>query len=70
MPKNAVNEQKEFPKSAPNCLQCRHFKISWEPAFPRACTVFGIKCRNLPSHEVFLSTGRHCFVFELKEGLK
>jgi len=60
----------EPPRQAPNCLQCRFFKVSWDPAFPRSCTVFGIKCKNLPSMEVFLSTGKHCFTFKLKEGLK
>ncbi|MDR0473060.1 MAG: hypothetical protein LBH43_05270 [Treponema sp.] len=58
------------PTQAPNCLQCCHFRITWEPAFPRACSVFGIKSRNLPSMEVFLAAGKHCFKFELKEGLK
>jgi len=60
----------EPPKAAPNCLQCVNFKVSWDPSFPRTCTVFGIKCKNMPSMEVFLSTGQHCFVFKLKEGLK
>ncbi|HET7838876.1 MAG TPA: hypothetical protein VFL04_03890 [Rectinemataceae bacterium] len=55
---------------APNCLKCVHFRITWEPAFPRSCLVFGIKSRNLPSVEVFAATGRHCPSFELKAGLK
>ena len=63
---NSVQE-KSIPSRAPDCFSCRHFRITWEPAFPRACTVFGVKCRNLPSMEVFLSTGRHCFAFEAKE---
>ncbi|AEF82392.1 hypothetical protein [Leadbettera azotonutricia] len=64
------DEKPEIPDRAPDCLKCRHFRITWEPAFPRSCAVFGIKCRNLPSMEVLLSTGRHCFSFALKEGLK
>jgi hypothetical protein len=56
-----------IPDHAPDCLRCRHFKITWEPSFPRACLLFGVKCRNLPSMEVFLSTGKHCFAFETKE---
>ncbi|MCL2007548.1 MAG: hypothetical protein FWG77_05625 [Treponema sp.] len=48
---------------APDCFRCIHFKITWEASFPRACVLFGIKCRNLPSMEVFLSTGKHCFSF-------
>ena len=52
---------------APDCFRCRHFKITWELAFPRACMLFGIKCRNLPTMEIFLSTGQHCFAFERKD---
>ncbi len=55
---------------APDCLKCIHFRITWDPAFPRSCEVFGIKSRRLPSLEVFSATGRHCPVFEQKTGLK
>ncbi|MDR3248095.1 MAG: hypothetical protein LBT39_04845 [Treponema sp.] len=60
----------DFPNRAPNCLQCVHFKVTWDPGFPRSCRLFGVKCRNLPSQAVFLSTGKHCFSFVMKEGLK
>jgi hypothetical protein len=56
--------------AAPNCLKCANFRITWEPAFPRSCLVFGVKSRNLPSLDVFAATGRHCPSFELKLGLK
>jgi hypothetical protein len=56
-----------IPDRAPDCFHCKYFKITWEPAYPRSCMVFGIKCQNLPSMEVFLSTGKHCFSFEAKE---
>ncbi|HOX32592.1 MAG TPA: hypothetical protein PLB91_09680 [Spirochaetales bacterium] len=59
-----------MPETAPNCLKCLHFRITWEPATPRACLVFGIKGPRLPSLEVFAATGRHCPSFELKPGLK
>ncbi|MCL2831841.1 MAG: hypothetical protein FWD78_01600 [Treponema sp.] len=67
---SGLPQQRELPLKAPNCFQCRHFKISWDPAFPHSCTVFGVKCKNLPSMEIFLSTGKHCFLFDKKEGLK
>jgi len=38
--------------------------VTWEPAYPRGCEVFGIKTRNLPSAEVFAATGTHCPAFE------
>ncbi|MDA8426435.1 MAG: hypothetical protein M0Z80_09890 [Treponema sp.] len=59
-----------MPDRAPNCLKCLYFRVTWDPAFPRSCLVFGIKCRNLPSLEVFASTGHHCPSFRLKPGLK
>ena len=57
----------KIPDYAPDCLRCIHFEVSWDPSFPRGCKLFGIKCRNQPSMEVFLSTGKHCFAFEARE---
>jgi len=57
------------PDRAPDCLRCRYFKITWEPSFPHACLLFGVKTRSQPSTEVFLSTGKHCFSFQLNEKL-
>jgi len=54
----------------PNCLKCVSFKVTWDPVFPRACELFGIKCVSLPSAEVFRAQGEHCPAFRLKEGLK
>ena len=63
---NSNQPEVKFPGIAPDCIRCKHFEVTWEPAFPRACKLFGIKCRNQPSMEVFLSTGQHCFAFEAK----
>ena len=52
------------PSKAPNCLECSHFLVTWEPDFPRGCKVFGIKTPNMPSAEVFAATGTHCPAFE------
>ena len=60
------DREKTSPDRAPDCFRCRFFKVSWDPAFPRSCLLFGIKCRNLPSMEVFLSNGKHSFAFEAK----
>lgn len=51
------------PGTAPNCLKCAYFHITWQPRHPRACTLYNIKSLQLPSHEVFAATGRHCFSF-------
>jgi hypothetical protein len=54
-----------IPDRAPDCRRCGHFKITWDLSFPYSCSLFGFKCRgNLPSAEVFLSTGKHCFSYE------
>ena len=66
MSDNSRTPEANIPSRAPNCLVCRHFKVTWEPAFPRLCRFFGVKCSVLPSAEVFLSTGKHCFAFEQK----
>jgi len=54
----------------PNCLKCVHFKVTWDPAFPRSCEVFGFKTSALPQAEVFRVTGQRCPAFLQKEGLK
>ena len=54
----------------PNCLACIHFYVTWDPSFPRGCRIFDIKCRSLPSQEVYAATGRHCPSFERKPGLR
>ncbi len=55
-------------KSAPNCLTCRHFYVTWERAYPRGCKVFGLKSKRLPSLVLFESTGYHCPVYEVAPG--
>ena len=65
--KRKSRREPEIPDRAPDCFRCRHFKITWDLAFPRACLLFGLKCRNLPSMEVFISSGSHCFAFDAKE---
>ena len=57
----------EIPSFAPDCLCCNHYEVTWETAFPRGCRLFQIKCRNMPSTEVYRSTGKHCFAFAAKE---
>ena len=60
----------EIPAKPPNCMKCVHFKVSWDPDYPRLCELFSIKCVNMPSHEVFRATGSNCPSFKQKEGLK
>lgn len=55
---------------APACQKCRHFKITWDPHFPRSCQLFGIKTNRIPSWDVFAAPGKHCPSFEKNEDLK
>lgn len=58
------------PDRAPNCVQCVHFRITWDPDFPRACNLFNIKTRSMPSYEVFAANKLHCPSFQRKPGLQ
>ena len=58
------------PPHPSNCLQCAFFFVTWDPRFPRGCTVFNIKSRELPSFEVFRATGKHCPAFQKSERVK
>ncbi len=55
-----MSDSVDPPKRAPDCLVCLNYRVSWDAALPRACAVFGIKSRTLPSYEVFRATGTHC----------
>ncbi|MCL1931710.1 MAG: hypothetical protein FWF55_07830 [Treponema sp.] len=55
----AVSATEKCPPNI-NCLKCVHYKVSWDPAFPHSCTVFGIKSRFMPALEVFRAAGNNC----------
>jgi hypothetical protein len=54
------------PAKAPDCWQCRHFAISWDPRNPYHCKMMGFKSRMIPSFEVFRADGNHCRGFMVK----
>ena len=45
---------------APNCWQCQHFSVSWDPNLPYACRLMGFKSRILPAIEVLRADGSRC----------
>lgn len=47
-------------QGAPNCWQCRHFAVSWDPQLPYACRLMGFKSRVVPSIEVLRADGSRC----------
>lgn len=50
----------------PNCFQCRHFAVSWDPALPYSCRLMGFKSRALPAIEVLRADGVFCRGFQAK----
>jgi len=52
---------------APNCWQCRHFAVSWDPKLPYTCKLMGFKSRNIPMIEVLRADGRPCNGFASKQ---
>lgn len=48
---------------APNCFQCAHYHVTWDKRFPNGCTKFGMKCKQIPSVEVLVTTGKQCIFF-------
>ena len=57
-----LTEQEE----APNCWQCRHFAVSWDPKMPYSCRLMGFKSRILPAIEVLRNDGLRCQGFMRK----
>ncbi len=57
-----LSEQEE----APNCWQCRHFAVSWDPKMPYSCRLMGFKSRILPAIEVLRIDGLRCQGFMRK----
>ncbi len=54
-------------QDTPNCLNCIHYYVSWDPALPRACRLFGIKSLALPALAVRANTGLPCPGFRALE---
>ena len=50
----------DLPQGAPNCWQCRHFAVSWDPKLPYQCKLMGFKSRIVPSLEVLRADGSRC----------
>ena len=50
----------------PNCWDCRHLAITWDPRLPYGCQRMGFRSRVLPSLEVLRNDGRHCGGFDPK----
>ncbi len=49
-----------------DCGRCRHYYVTWDPALPRGCHAFGIRCQAPPSLVVLRSSGAPCRGFEAR----
>ena len=52
--------------SQPNCSQCRHFYVTWDPKTPNGCRRFGIQCKDRPSQIIASAGMGDCQAFEEK----
>ena len=55
-----MSPDKHAAEGAPNCWQCRHFAVSWDPKLPYLCRLMGFKSRIVPSVEVLRADGQRC----------
>ncbi len=55
---------------AVDCFRCVHFYVTWDENFPRGCKAYGFKSRNIPSVDVYRSSGMKCLRFEAEGGEK
>ena len=62
-----MSEEKTPAERGPNCYQCRHFAVSWDPSLPYSCRLMGFKSRALPAIEVLRVDGVFCKGYVAKE---
>lgn len=62
-----MSEEKTPAERGPNCFQCRHFAVSWDPSLPYSCRLMGFKSRALPAIEVLRVDGGFCQGYVAKE---
>lgn len=48
----------------PRCRGCRHHFVTYEPALPHGCRLFGIRTRAMPCQVVEAQSGRPCDGYE------
>lgn len=50
-----------------NCRKCKHFIITWDLKAPYGCKIFGMKTKQMPSIEVYKTSGTECVKFQVKD---
>ncbi|RJR50646.1 MAG: uracil-DNA glycosylase [Desulfobacteraceae bacterium] len=54
-------------KSQIACLQCKHYYVTWDQAFPHGCRAMGFKSRMPPALKVKEASGMECQTFARKD---
>jgi hypothetical protein len=53
--------------SNPNCMNCKHFYITWDQNAPRGCKLYAIKSKQLPSIVIASTTKeKECLGYDEK----
>lgn len=47
-----------------NCMQCKHYFVTWDNNAPKGCKAFGFKSSTIPSIVVKRSSGEVCLKYE------
>lgn len=50
----------------PNCMNCKHYHITWDQRAPRGCKLYGIKAQTMPSQIVKMAGSGECQGYETK----
>ncbi|MDR0620939.1 MAG: uracil-DNA glycosylase [Deltaproteobacteria bacterium] len=51
----------------PNCHNCRHYFVTWEPQTPHGCRALGFKSLYLPHVQVHRTSGQPCQLYSPKK---
>lgn len=50
----------------PNCMNCKHYYITWDQRTPKGCKLYGIKSQAMPSQIVQMAGSGECQGHEAK----
>jgi hypothetical protein len=50
-------------RKSPNCLNCIHYYVTWDPQLPKGCKAFHFKTKKIPSQSVKDESGKECQMF-------
>ena len=50
-----------------HCLNCIHYKVTWDKRFPYGCSAWSIRSKQYPCIEVRAASGLECQKFQPKK---